>query len=211
VVQEAQARVTAQVKLPPGYRVEWGGQFEHYLDARARLSIVVPLAIALILFLLWTALSSLPPALVILANVPFAAVGGALALWLRGMPFSISAGVGFIALFGVAVLNGLVLVSVSQRLEASGVSPSEAIAQAARARLRPVLMTALVAGLGFVPMALSQAPGSEVQRPLATVVIGGLSSSTLLTLLLLPTLYSLFIRRRASAAASGEQPKPTAS
>lgn len=211
VVKEAQARVTAQVKLPPGYRVEWGGQFEHYLDARARLSIVVPLSIALILFLLWTALSSLPPALVILANVPFAAVGGALALWLRGMPFSISAGVGFIALFGVAVLNGLVLVSVSQRLEASGVSPSEAIAQAARARLRPVLMTALVAGLGFVPMALSQAPGSEVQRPLATVVIGGLSSSTLLTLLLLPTLYSLFIRRRASAAASGERQTPTAS
>ena len=112
VVQEAQARVSAQVKLPPGYRVEWGGQFEHYLDARSRLSVVVPLAIALILFLLWLALGALPPALVILANVPFAAVGGVLALWLRGMPFSISAGVGFIALFGVAVLNGLVLVSV---------------------------------------------------------------------------------------------------
>ncbi len=206
VVKEAQARVAAQVKLPPGYRVEWGGQFEHYLDARARLNIVVPLAIALILFLLWLALSALPPALVILANVPFAAVGGVLALWLRGMPFSISAGVGFIALFGVAVLNGLVLVSVSHRLEASGMAPAEAIAQAARARLRPVLMTALVAGLGFVPMALSQAPGSEVQRPLATVVIGGLSSSTLLTLLLLPTLYSLFIRRRASAGHSAETP-----
>ncbi|HNN92873.1 MAG TPA: CusA/CzcA family heavy metal efflux RND transporter [Pseudomonadota bacterium] len=210
VVREAQGRVSTGVKLPPGYRVEWGGQFEHYLDARARLSVVVPLAIALILFLLWLALGALPPALVILANVPFAAVGGVLALWLRGMPFSISAGVGFIALFGVAVLNGLVLVSVSHRLEAGGLPPAEAIMQAARARLRPVLMTALVAGLGFVPMALSGAPGSEVQRPLATVVIGGLSSSTLLTLLLLPTLYSLFIRARRTASPSSDaQPAVT--
>ena len=202
VVTDAQKRVQASVNLPPGYRVEWGGQFEHYIDAKARLQIVVPLAIALILFLLWLALSQLVPALVILANVPFAAVGGVLFLWLRGMPFSISAGVGFIALFGVAVLNGLVLVSVAQRMQETGTSPAQAIAQAARERLRPVLMTALVAGLGFVPMALSQAPGSEVQRPLATVVIGGLVSSTTLTLLLLPAIYSWVVRRSTQSAAS---------
>jgi len=137
------------------------------------------------------------PALLIFFNIPFATVGGVVALWLRDIPFSISAGVGFIALFGVAVLNGLVLVAFSRRLEADGMTPAKAIIKAARLRLRPVLTTALVASLGFLPMALSQAPGSEVQRPLATVVVGGLITATLLTLLLFPAAYALVARQSA--------------
>jgi cobalt-zinc-cadmium resistance protein CzcA len=195
-VEQAREAVTSQVPLASGYRIEWGGQFRHYATARARLAIVVPLALGLILFLLWLAFGKMKPALLVFVNVPFAAVGGILALWLRGIPFSISAGVGFIALFGVAVLNGLVLVSFCLQLEREGTSPKDAIAQAAELRLRPVLMTALVAALGFVPMALSRAPGSEVQRPLATVVIGGLVTATALTLLLFPAVYTLAHRRR---------------
>jgi cobalt-zinc-cadmium resistance protein CzcA len=188
VVAEAQAAVARQVKLPAGYRIEWGGQFHHYDEARARLAWVVPLALAAIAFLLWMAFGSARAAAVIFLNVPFAVVGGAAALWLRGIPFSISAGVGFIALFGVAVLNGLVLISTVEQL-ANELPLGEAIRRAAERRLPPVLMTALVASLGFVPMALSTAPGSEVQRPLATVVIGGLFTATLLTLLVLPVVY----------------------
>jgi cobalt-zinc-cadmium resistance protein CzcA len=190
-VEEARAAVAARVTVPAGYRIEWGGQFRNYAAARARLAIVVPLALGLIVFLLWLAFGKVKPALLVFANVPFAAVGGVLALWLRGIPFSISAGVGFIALFGVAVLNGLVLVSFCLHLQEGGTPPRQAIAQAAKLRLRPVLMTALVAALGFVPMALSRAPGSEVQRPLATVVIGGLITATALTLLLFPAVYAL--------------------
>jgi cobalt-zinc-cadmium resistance protein CzcA len=190
VVHEAQARVARALQLPTGYRVEWGGQFQHYREARTRLQVVVPLALALILFLLWLAFDSLRTALLIFLNVPFAVVGGVIALYLRDIPFSISAGVGFIALFGVAVLNGLVLVSFARQREEHGTPHSEAIRQAAELRLRPVLMTALVASLGFLPMALSSAPGSEVQRPLATVVIGGLISATLLTLIVLPVVYA---------------------
>ncbi len=189
VVKDAQ-RAAAAVELPVGYRLEWGGQFQHYTEARARLAVVVPLALALILFLLWLSFGSMRIGLLIFLNVPFAIVGGVVALWARGIPFSISAGVGFIALFGVAVLNGLVLISFARDLEAAGASHVEAITRAAEARLRPVLMTALVASLGFLPMALSTAPGSEVQRPLATVVIGGLLSATLLTLFVLPALYA---------------------
>jgi cobalt-zinc-cadmium resistance protein CzcA len=198
VVRDAQAAVDRSVRIPSGYRVEWGGQFNHYEDAKGRLAIVVPLALLLIGFLLWLAFRSARAAMVIFLNVPFAVVGGIVALWLRGIPFSISAGVGFIALFGVAVLNGLVLVSFSRHLEERGASPLEAIRRAAEMRLRPGLMTALVAALGFLPMALSTAPGSEVQRPLATVVIGGLLSATLLTLLVLPIAYAFF----------GEQARP---
>ena len=161
----------------------------------------MPLALGLIVFLLWLAFGKVRPALLVFANVPFAAVGGVLALWLRGIPFSISAGVGFIALFGVAVLNGLVLVSFCLQLQERGTPPREAIAQAAELRLRPVLMTALVAALGFIPMALSRAPGSEVQRPLATVVIGGLVTATALTLLLFPAVYALAHR-------TGRKPRP---
>ena len=195
VVHDVKRAVEHAAKLPPGYRIEWGGQFEHYEEAKARLLIVVPLALALIVFLLWMTLGSMTRALLIFLNVPFATVGGVVALWARGIPFSVSTGVGFIALFGVAVLNGLVLVTFAQQLERSGVRPAEAIAQAATLRLRPVLMTALVASLGFLPMALSSAPGAEVQRPLATVVIGGLVTATLLTLLVLPAAYSLVARR----------------
>jgi heavy metal efflux system protein len=197
VVHDVKDAVARASKLPLGYRVEWGGQFEHYEDAKDRLLIVVPLALALILFLLWLALGSTTRALLIFLNVPFATIGGVIALWARGIPFSVSTGVGFIALFGVAVLNGLVLVTFAEQLERTGVRPAEAIAQAATLRLRPVLMTALVASLGFLPMALSSAPGSEVQRPLATVVVGGLVTATLLTLLVLPAAYALVTRRRA--------------
>ena len=197
VVEDAQAAVTS-VSRPDGYRIEWGGMFGHYLEARARLAVVVPIVLVAIVFLLWMAFDAPGPALLIFTGVPFATVGGVIALWLRGIPFSISAGVGFIALFGVAVLNGLVLVSVARHLEAEGHTRLDAIASACELRLRPVLTTALVAALGFLPMALSTAPGSEVQRPLATVVIGGLLSATALTLLLLPALYALLGRGRTS-------------
>ena len=193
-VRDAQAQVGTAVRLHPGYHIEWGGQFEHFLEAKARLMLVVPLALGLILFLLWLAFGAFGPALLIFMNIPFSIIGGVVALWARQIPFSISAGVGFIALFGVSVLNGLVLVTFSRRMESEGISPVKAIVRAAELRLRPVLMTAMVASLGFVPMALSQAPGSEVQRPLATVVIGGLLSATALTLLLFPTLYGLIQR-----------------
>jgi cobalt-zinc-cadmium resistance protein CzcA len=194
-VDEARAAVDAKVQLPPGYRIEWGGQFRNYVSARHRLMLVVPLALALILFLLWMAFGRVKPALLVFINIPFAAIGGVLLLWLRGIPFSISAGVGFIALFGVAVLNGLVLASFCLQLQAKGTAARQAIVEAATLRLRPVLMTAFVAALGFLPMALSNAPGAEVQRPLATVVIGGLVSATALTLLLFPAVYALAHRR----------------
>jgi cobalt-zinc-cadmium resistance protein CzcA len=196
VVKDAQALVQKEISLPAGYRVAWGGTFENFLSAKRRLQLVVPLALVAILFLLWRAFDRGKPAVLIFLNVPFAIAGGIVALALRGLPFSISAGVGFIALFGVAVLNGLVLVSFARHLETENKSSHDAIAEAASLRLRPVLMTALVAALGFIPMALSTAPGSEVQRPLATVVIGGLVSATLLTLLLFPAVYSLAHRSR---------------
>ena len=209
-VEAARAAVGRAVQLPPGYRLVWGGQFQNFLSARARLLVVVPVALGLIFFMLWMAFRALRPAFLIFFNIPFAAVGGVLALWVRGIPFSISAGVGFIALFGVAVLNGLVLLTFSHQLEVQGEPPASAIAKAAEVRLRPVLMTALVAALGFVPMALSTAPGSEVQRPLATVVIGGLVSATALTLLLLPVLYSWIARGVPAAAAPSGAPHPVA-
>ncbi|MGQ0508759.1 MAG: efflux RND transporter permease subunit [Myxococcaceae bacterium] len=196
VVQAAQKALSQDLKLPAGYRIEWGGQFQNYLRARTRLAFIVPVALALIFFFLWLAFRSFTPALLIFANIPFAVIGGVFALAVRGLPFSISAGVGFIALFGVAVLNGLVLVSFAREREAQGESATQSIQEAARLRLRPVLMTALVAALGFIPMALSRAPGSEVQRPLATVVIGGLVSATALTLLLFPVLYGRIASKR---------------
>ncbi len=201
VVDDAR-RAAATMELPKGYWVEWGGEFEHYIEARTRLAVVVPLALGLIFFVLWLAVGSLRTAALVFATVPFSMVGGVFALAVRQIPFSVSAAIGFIALFGVAVLNGLVLVSFSRHLEGKGRSPAEAIHAAADLRLRPVLMTALVAMLGFVPMALSTAPGSEVQRPLATVVIGGLISATLLTLLAFPALYARLAPRRSSGARS---------
>lgn len=191
-VKEAQEKIEQQVKLPAGYYLTWGGQFENLQRASSRLLIVVPLAMFLIFVLLFTTFGSIRQALLIYTGIPFAAVGGILALFLRGMPFSISAGVGFIALFGVAVLNGLVMVSAINRLRSEGQPLEIAIREGAESRVRPVLMTALVASLGFIPMALATSAGGEVQRPLATVVIGGLITSTLLTLLLLPMLYGWF-------------------
>ncbi|MCL7966093.1 MAG: CusA/CzcA family heavy metal efflux RND transporter [marine benthic group bacterium] len=193
VVREARSAIAADVDLPPGYTLEWGGQFENLERASRRLLVVVPLALLLIFVLLHGAFGAVRPALLIFLNVPFAAVGGVFALALRGMPFSISAGVGFIALFGVAVLNGVVLVSYIRKLEREEqATPSEAVREAALVRMRPVLMTALVAAFGFVPMALAHGSGAEVQRPLATVVIGGLVTATLLTLFVLPAIYTWF-------------------
>ena len=189
-VAEAQERVRADGELPTGYFVTWGGQFEHLQAATARLVVAVPAALLLIFLLLYTMFGSARPALIIYLNIPMAAVGGVLALWLRGMPFSISAAVGFIALSGIAVLNGVVMVSYIRDLQREGLSLMDATEKGARLRLRAVLMTALTDGIGFLPMAISTTAGAEVQRPLATVVIGGLVTATLLTLLVLPAVYS---------------------
>lgn len=199
-VAQARRAIDAQVELPPGYYVRFGGQFEHLTAARARLMIVVPIALALIFILLFFTYNSVLDAVRVFTAVPFAAIGGVVALWLRGIPFSISAAVGFIALFGVAVLNGLVLVSAVHHLLGKRVELAVAVPLAAEQRLRPVLMTALVASLGFLPMALNTGIGAEVQRPLATVVIGGVISSTLLTLFVLPVLFTLIPTRRRDAA-----------
>jgi heavy metal efflux system protein len=188
-VTEAQAKIEKEVQLPPGYYLKWGGTFENLQRASERLLIVVPIALFLIFVLLYTTFNSVKQAALIYTGIPFAIVGGIIALALRGMPFSISAGVGFIALFGVAVLNGVVMISFINHLREEGKTVLEAVKEGAETRLRPVLMTALVASLGFIPMALATSAGAEVQRPLATVVIGGLITSTLLTLLILPTLY----------------------
>ncbi|MGE0124432.1 MAG: efflux RND transporter permease subunit [Dehalococcoidia bacterium] len=193
-VADVQQAVASQVALPPGYYVEYGGQFENLQRASQRLLLVVPVALFLIFVLLYTAFGAVRPALLIYFNIPIAATGGVVALMLRGMPFSISAAVGFIALFGVAVLNGVVMVSYFIELRRQGLGVDDAVMTGAELRLRPVLMTALVAGLGFVPMALSTGAGAEVQQPLATVVIGGLVTSTALTLLVLPALYRWFER-----------------
>jgi heavy metal efflux system protein len=198
-VDEAKQRIEREVQLPPGYFLKWGGEFENLERATNRLLIVVPVALFLIFILLFTTFNSAKQALLIYTGIPFAIVGGVFALALRGMPFSISAGVGFIALFGVAVLNGVVMVSYINRLREEGKSVMDAVREGAITRLRPVLMTALVASLGFIPMAVATSAGAEVQRPLATVVIGGLITSTLLTLLILPTLYAWFVRESDQA------------
>lgn len=193
-VAEAQRKMKEQVKLPAGYWMQWGGQFEQLQSATQRLMVVVPIALLLIFVLLFLAFGTAKDALLIYTGVPLALTGGILALWLRGIPLSISAGVGFIALSGVAVLNGVVMISFIRHLRLDGKSLAEAIRVGSLTRLRPVMMTALVASLGFVPMALAVGRGAEVQRPLATVVIGGIISSTLLTLFVLPVLYSMFHR-----------------
>jgi heavy metal efflux system protein len=190
-VADAQARLDAALVLPPGYFTEWGGQFENLIAAQRRLTVVVPLALALIFGLLYLFFGHVKNALLVFTGVPLALTGGVVALTVRALPFSISAAIGFIALSGVAVLNGLVMVGFIDNLRKDGVALDDAVRRGSVARLRPVLMTALVASLGFVPMALATGTGSEVQRPLATVVIGGILSSTLLTLLVLPVLYQL--------------------
>jgi cobalt-zinc-cadmium resistance protein CzcA len=199
VIEEARRKVGG-IEMPSSrYHVEWGGQFENLERGKQRLAVVVPVALALIFALLYVTYNRLADVLLVFTAVPFASVGGVLAVWLRGLPFSISAAVGFVALSGVSVLNSMVLVTFIRQLRHHGVPLDRAIEEAALTRLRPVLMTALVASLGFVPMALSTGVGAEVQRPLATVVIGGVISSTMLTLLVLPVLYHFFGPRRVSA------------
>jgi cobalt-zinc-cadmium resistance protein CzcA len=198
-VAEAQRAVAHEVSLPTGYELTWGGQFQHLQEATGRLAVVVPLTLLLILGVLSVIFEAMRPALLIFLNVPLALSGGILTLWLRGLPLSISAVVGFIALFGIAVLNGVVLISHIRQLEAEGLPTEQAVIQGAMDRLRPVLMTALVASLGFLPMAMATSLGAEVQRPLATVVIGGLFTSTILTLLVVPALYSRIIGNRLNS------------
>ena len=205
-VLEAQKKVEEQIKLPDGYAIEFGGQFKNLQEARARLRIVVPVALGLIFILVFTALGSLRQTLLVYTGIPLAITGGVFALWLRDLPFSISAGVGFIALSGVAVLNGLMLISYFNLLHARGRDVGTCVREGSMTRLRPVLMTALVAALGFVPMAIASGAGAEVQRPLATVVIGGILSSTFLTLVLLPTLYEWLERNRKPAYDAADEP-----
>jgi len=198
-VEEARRLVDEQVRLPPGYRIEWAGTFKHLESGRRQLMVATSITFALIFFLLFMTFGSVRHALLVFTGVPFALTGGIFSLLLRGMPFSMSAGVGFIAVAGVAVLNGIVLVTFINQLRGQGMPLMEAIVEGAKTRLRPILMTASVASIGFLPMALSTGTGAEVQRPLATVVIGGLVTSTLLTLFVLPTLYYYLERRQAEA------------
>ncbi|MBN9596797.1 MAG: CusA/CzcA family heavy metal efflux RND transporter [Afipia sp.] len=212
VVHDARAQIETGVTLPPGYWLSWGGQFENLAAARQKLSIVVPACFVLIFLLLMGALGTARDALIVFSAIPLALTGGVIALWLRGMPFSVSAAVGFIALSGVAVLNGLVMLTYIKQLIVRGHDKASAIFTGALTRLRPVAMTALVASLGFVPMALATGTGAEVQRPIATVVIGGLISATLLTLFVLPALYAWFGRVPVSEGAETEpsrEPQPS--
>ena len=206
-VNEVRREIERQVDIPAGYWVEYGGTYQNLQSAANRLRIVVPVTLLLIAGLLATALGTFRDTGIIFTGVPMALTGGVLSLMLRGIPFSISAAVGFIALSGIAVLNGLVMVTFIRDLRKQGRSLDEAIVEGALTRLRPVLMTALVASLGFVPMALNTGIGAEVQRPLATVVIGGIVSSTLLTLIVLPALYRL-VHREDEAAPENEPALP---
>jgi cobalt-zinc-cadmium resistance protein CzcA len=200
-VDEVRSRIEREVMLPAGYYIEYGGQFENQQRATRRLMFIVPIVIAVIFVLLYLTFHSISQALLVVGNIPFALVGGIAALWLRGMNLNLSASVGFIALFGVAMLNGVVLVSSINGLRALGRSTRDAVLGGATRRLRPVLMTAVVASVGFIPMAIATSTGAEVQRPLASVVIGGLASSTALTLILLPVLYEWAFDRGEDATA----------
>lgn len=191
-VDDAKTRIEKDLPMPPGYRIEWGGQFKNLVKARTRLAVIVPLTLLVIFFILMRSLKSLRQAVVIFLCIPFAATGGVLLLYVRGMSMSIPAAIGFIALTGIAILNGVVLVTFVNQLRAQGMAVREAVVEGATVRFRPVIMTAFVASLGFLPMAVSSSTGAEIQRPLATVVIGGLFTATVLTLLLLPALYQIF-------------------
>src|SRR5690606_21868104 len=196
VVEEIQSKLDQQVELPPGYYFTYGGQFENLREASDRLMVAVPVSLLLIFMLLYFTFGSFKQAILIFTAIPMSAVGGVFALVLRDMPFSISAGIGFIALFGVAVLNGIVLIGTFNQLAKEGVTDAvQRVLEGTKTRLRPVLMTATVASLGFLPMAISTGAGAEVQKPLATVVIGGLVTATFLTLFVLPLLYLLFNRK----------------
>ncbi|MEB2776774.1 CusA/CzcA family heavy metal efflux RND transporter [Algoriphagus sp. D3-2-R+10] len=205
VVDDIQGIVTNQVNVPEGYRVDYGGQFENLQKARNRLMVAVPVALFLIFILLYFAFSSTRDALMIYSAIPLSAIGGVLLLWARDMPFSISAGVGFIALFGIAVLNGIVLIEHFKSMESHYINIKDLVIKGAKERLRPVLLTAAAAALGFLPMAISNSAGAEVQRPLATVVVGGLISATILTLIVLPVLYVLFKRKSGASSSSSKK------
>jgi cobalt-zinc-cadmium resistance protein CzcA len=202
-VVEAQEAVRREVPLPSGYSIAWGGDFENLVSAGQRLALITPLVLGLIAMLLYTSFKSFRLAALIFCAVPVAASGGIAGLALRGMPFSIAAGVGFVALFGVAVLNGLVWVSGAEHSRQAGMTPREAALATADVRIRPVLMTALVASLGFLPMAMASSAGAEIQRPLATVVIGGIVTSTLLTALVVPAIYPWFVPAPQTGFAPG--------
>ncbi|HWZ46904.1 MAG TPA: efflux RND transporter permease subunit, partial [Herbaspirillum sp.] len=191
-VDEAKSRVAQKIKLPPGYRLAWGGQFENQQRTAARLAVVVPIALALIFLLLFSTLRSIRQALLVFVNIPFALIGGVIALAVTGQYLSVPASVGFIALMGIAVLNGLVMITYFNQLVARGIALSEVVMEGALRRFRPVMMTACITGLGLVPVLLATGPGSEIQKPLAIVVIGGLLTATLLTLVLLPILFRRF-------------------
>ncbi|MDP1682369.1 MAG: efflux RND transporter permease subunit, partial [Burkholderiales bacterium] len=191
-VNEAKAAVAQKLPLPTGYRISWGGQFENQQRAASRLSIVIPIALGLIFILLFATFGSVRQSLLILSNIPFALVGGIVALWLTGEYLSVPASVGFIALLGITVLNGVVLVSYFNQLRSEGMALREAVINGAKRRLRPVLMTATITAFGLIPLLFASGPGSEIQRPLAIVVIGGLITATALTLMLLPILYLRF-------------------
>jgi cobalt-zinc-cadmium resistance protein CzcA len=195
LVAEAMEKVNAAVTLPAGYRMVWSGRFEDQQRALARLYVIVPLVIFIIFILLFGAFNSVGAALLIMLNLPFALIGGTLGLWLTSSNFNISAAVGYIAVFGVSVLNGVVLVSSIRQAQAEGLAPREAIVRGCDIRFRPIIVSGIVAVIGFLPAALSTGIGSEIQRPLARVVVGGLISSTLLTLLVLPAIYALLSRR----------------
>ena len=199
IVKDMQQAVNSNIKMPPGYYIAWGGEFENQQRAMARLLLILPASVFLIFVLLFEAFKSFKNAALILMNVPFALIGGIVALLLTGLHLSVSAAIGFIALFGQAVLNCVVMVSYFNQLRAQGADAFEAAQQGAMVRLRTVLMTSLLAMLGLLPMALSKAIGSEVQKPLAVVIIGGLVTATILTLIVLPTLYLLFERRTQTA------------
>jgi cobalt-zinc-cadmium resistance protein CzcA len=205
VVTDMKQRLAQHVSIPRGYTLSWSGEFENQERAMKRLSVVVPLSLALIFVLLFDAFKSLKAALLILANIPLALIGGFVALYVLHIPLSVSAAIGFIALSGQAVLNGVVMLSVFQQLQKDGLSVTQAILEGAMQRLRTVLMTALLAALGLLPMALSQAIGAESQRPLAVVVIGGLASATLLTLVVLPVLYALIFKSNRAAPSRNER------
>jgi cobalt-zinc-cadmium resistance protein CzcA len=197
-VEEASVRLRNRIPLASGYRFEWGGQYQYQQTAMRRLAVLVPVAVLAIYLLLFSNFGTIRHPVLIMLNVPFAIVGGIASLWLAGLNLSTSALIGFIAVFGIAVLNGVVMVSYMNQLRERGRAVRDAVLEGAATRLRPVLMTALAASFGFVPMATSTSPGAELQRPLATVVIGGLLSATLLTLFVLPTVY-LWIERKMEA------------
>jgi cobalt-zinc-cadmium resistance protein CzcA len=207
VEKDMQARVAEKIVLPAGYAVNWSGEFENQERAMARLAVVVPISLLLIFVLLFDAFKSLKMAALILVNVPLALIGGFIALWVFGIPLSVSAAIGFIALSGQAVLNGVVMLSVFQQLRQQGRSVVDAVREGSMQRLRTVLMTAMLAALGLLPMALSHEIGSETQRPLAIVVIGGLVTATLLTLVVLPALYVAWFAPKRKGAGAAELPK----